>query len=72
MAGGKEKYRFDTELLITAIEQKPCIWDTSSEDYKNRDAKIKAWDEVAEILLHDFVNLDETKQQEASKYLILI
>ncbi|CAG9771473.1 unnamed protein product [Ceutorhynchus assimilis] len=38
-----------------------------NEEYKNRDTKNKAWEEVAQILLHDFEDLDEAKQQEAIK-----
>lgn len=67
-----EKFRFDTELLISTVEQKPCIWDTSSENYKNRDLKNNAWEEVAEIVIQNFVKLDEAKQQGASKYIVFI
>lgn len=65
MARNKDiKYRFDTELLISAIEQKPCIWDTSCEDYKNRDIKNKAWEDIAQLLLQD---VSDGEQQETSK-----
>ena len=70
MANGRSKYRFDTEILISAIEQRKLLWDTSSEDYKNRNLKGNAWAEVADILIEKFEDLDETQKQEASSSLL--
>lgn len=40
---------------------KPCIWDISSDDYKNRDKKIQDWLEVAAAVSE---NWDELNQKE--------
>ena len=37
------RFRIDTELLISAVQEQQCIWDSSSEDYKNRDMKQNAY-----------------------------
>ncbi|CAG9858516.1 unnamed protein product [Phyllotreta striolata] len=56
-------------MLIGVMEQKPLLWDTSCEDYKNRDMKTKAWEDVCEMCIEqqDFRSLPEYKQQEAIK-----
>ncbi|KPJ06467.1 hypothetical protein RR48_14206 [Papilio machaon] len=40
---------FDTERFITEIENRPAIWDTSSDEYSNRHLKKKSWEEVVQI-----------------------
>nr|CAI5850362.1 unnamed protein product [Callosobruchus analis] len=52
-------YKIDTELLICTIQNKRCIWDASSEEYKNRDSKNNAFKEVAAVVVHDFDMLTE-------------
>nr|CAH7768307.1 unnamed protein product [Callosobruchus chinensis] len=63
------KIKVDTELLICAIEEKKCIWDVSSEDYKNRDMKSKAFMDVAAVVVQNFEELNEKEKEEASKKL---
>nr|CAI5856177.1 unnamed protein product [Callosobruchus analis] len=58
-------YKIDTELLICTIQNKRCIWDASSEEYKNRDSKNNAFKEVAAVVVHDFDMLTEKEQNEA-------
>ncbi|KAF5276315.1 hypothetical protein FQR65_LT16416 [Abscondita terminalis] len=44
---------FDTEKFIILIQEKQCIWNVSSEEYKNRDKRIDAWKEILEELHPD-------------------
>lgn len=37
---------FDTERFISEIECRRAIWDISSEEYSNRDAKRNQWEEI--------------------------
>lgn len=37
---------FDTEKIIIEIQNRPCIWDSSSNEYSDRNLKIKGWDEI--------------------------
>lgn len=63
------KYKVDTELLICAIEEKKCIWDVSSEEYKNRDMKSKAFIDVAAVVVQNFEDLNEKEKEEAGRKL---
>lgn len=48
----KAKMNIDTERLITEVHLRPELWDLSSVFYKDRDAKISAWQEVCKELIH--------------------
>ena len=50
---------FDTERLISAVEERRCLWDASHEDYKNRDKRLKEWKEVAEDIVPDYGDMEE-------------
>ncbi|CAH1992057.1 unnamed protein product [Acanthoscelides obtectus] len=51
---------FDTEKFIIEIQNRPCLWDSSSNDYCDRNLKIKGWDEIVNI----FKEKDEMTNQE--------
>ncbi|XP_050307539.1 uncharacterized protein LOC126744224 [Anthonomus grandis grandis] len=40
---------FDTEKFIMLVQNWTCLWDVSDKEYKNRDEKINAWQEVLEM-----------------------
>lgn len=54
---------FDTEQLITEVEQRKHLWDASHEQYKDRELRSKPWHEIT---VPDFVNLDEAVQKKYS------
>nr|CAH7763792.1 unnamed protein product [Callosobruchus chinensis] len=66
------KIKLDTELLICAIEEKKNIWDVSSEDYKNKDMKSKAFMDVAAAVVQNFEEVNEKEKEEAGKTLEII
>jgi hypothetical protein len=37
----------DCEILINAVHLRPALWERSDKNYKNRDLKLKLWEEVA-------------------------
>ncbi|CAG4969079.1 unnamed protein product [Parnassius apollo] len=51
---------FDTVKFIIEIQNRPCLWDSSSNDYSDRNLKIKGWGEIVNI----FKEKDEMKNQE--------
>ncbi|CAG9763646.1 unnamed protein product [Ceutorhynchus assimilis] len=55
----------DTELLISAVEEKNNIWDVSDENYKNRDAREKSWEDIAAAIIPNFVGLDNKEKKTA-------
>lgn len=63
----KREFRIDTELLISLIEQNRCIWDTSHEEYKNRDLKQKAFEHVASVVVPNYEDLSQEEKQSAGK-----
>jgi len=60
---------FDNERLIMEIHLKPSIWDTSSEEYKNRDKKLQDWQDVAAASNGNWDTLSKTQKDEFGKYL---
>lgn len=44
----------DVEFFIDAVKEKTCLWDSSPEDYKNRQSKKDAWKEISEIIIPEF------------------
>lgn len=53
---------FDIDIFISAIEERPVLYNLRCEDYYNRDKKIRLWEEVAEIMYTDWSTL-ETKDK---------
>lgn len=61
----------DTKLLISEVEKRTIIWDTSHEDYKDKNKKNEAWIEVCSTLIENFVTTSEAKQKLIRKYCLL-
>jgi len=51
-----------------AILSKPCLWDKTSDSYKDKIEKSKAWREMYAILEGDFHQMDRKKQHKITKY----
>ncbi|CAG4936439.1 unnamed protein product [Parnassius apollo] len=60
---------FDTERFISEIQNRPCIWNMSSEEYSNRVLKQSNWNEVADIIYDEWQNLEENTKQKRTKAL---
>jgi len=60
---------FDTELFIISIEQKKSIWNTSCTDYRDRDMKLKDWEDVGETMNHNFTEFTRKQKDDYSEYL---
>ena len=49
----KEKTRWNvknTNTLIDMIEERPCLWDVSKAEYKSRDERVRALNEIEDVL----------------------
>uniref|UniRef100_A0A8C5Q2Z2 NAD(+) ADP-ribosyltransferase n=1 Tax=Leptobrachium leishanense TaxID=445787 RepID=A0A8C5Q2Z2_9ANUR len=53
----------DVELLISAVEQYPALWDTADNDYKEKNKKSYAWIQVSKRLFEDFETHSEEQQK---------
>ena len=47
-------FTYDVATLIDLIESKPCLWDKTSDSYKDKIEKSKAWREICAFLEGDF------------------
>jgi len=61
-------FNYDVATLIELIESKPCLWDKTSDSYKDKIEKLKAWKEICAFLEGDFHQMDGRKEHEISKY----
>jgi len=41
-------FTYDVAALIELIESKPCLWDKTSDSYKDKIEKSKPWREICE------------------------
>lgn len=55
------------ERLIQLVEERNCIWDISSENYKDKHLKKEAWREICEELIIGFNDLDNKEMIEKCK-----
>lgn len=58
--------KLDCEVIISEVEKHPILYNKCEENYKNRNARVKAWKNVtAGIVGEDrFEELDEEKLDE--------
>ncbi|KAL1130498.1 hypothetical protein AAG570_011746 [Ranatra chinensis] len=57
---------FDSDRFITEVELRPAIWDSRSEAYSNKQARGKAWEELCEIFVLDYEDMDAAKKNTAA------
>lgn len=53
----------DPELVISEVEKRVVLWDSSSEDYKDKNKKNNAWKEVASSLFETFASKTDAEQK---------
>ena len=64
--------KYDTVTLIELVESRPCLWDKTSEEFKDQQLESKLWLEVCSFLEPNFLQLDRKEQMEVGKYYKLI
>ena len=57
--------KYDTVTLIELVESRPCLWDKTSEEFKDREMKSKLWIEVCSFLEPNFLQLDRKEPNES-------
>ena len=58
--------------LIELVQSRPYLWDTTSEEFKDRELKSKPWLEVCFFLELNVLQLDRKEQIKFAKYYKLI
>jgi len=56
-------FEFDTDLLISLVEIRPVLWDTTDDICKDRNEPKKAWTEVCICLQEGFEDLGDVKKR---------
>jgi len=67
MAKNINNMAIDCERLIVEIQNKPCIWDTSSQEYKDRDKKQQDWVTVAVSMNENWTGLNQKEKDDYSE-----
>ncbi|RXG60875.1 hypothetical protein Avbf_14143 [Armadillidium vulgare] len=52
----------NTEMLITAVKDRPCLWNKFHGDYKDRNKSSQAWKEVCYELMEGFDYLPDIER----------
>jgi hypothetical protein len=61
-------FAYDVATLTELIESKPCLWDKTSDSYKDKIEKSKAWSEIRAFLEGDFHQMDTKMQHKIRKF----
>lgn len=64
MEGKKEVEKINTEDLIHEVENHPAVWDSSIEQYSNKNEKRNAWSEIIMHLIPDFEGKSPAEKNE--------
>jgi len=61
----------DTDILISAVECRPILWDISQELYKDRNGTKNVWEEMCVELKSNFNSLQNNEKNLVSLYIYL-
>jgi hypothetical protein len=64
--------KYDRVTVIELVENRPCLWDKTSEEFRDRELKSKLWLEVCSFLEPHFLQLDRKEQMKDGKYYKLL
>lgn len=62
---------FDIDLFISLVRERPCLWDTSNETYKDKFIKQEAWKTICEIIYDNYNEKDAIEKSKLGKLCIL-
>lgn len=63
----KDVYEVRSESIIWAVKQLPCLWDLTSEEYRDRSKRRQGWSSVSRMLISDFDDKDEAERLSIGK-----
>ncbi|KAJ8870508.1 hypothetical protein PR048_029531 [Dryococelus australis] len=56
------EFIIDCNIQITLVQERPVLWDKTTEEYKDRRFTLEAWNEVFSLLKEDFETLPDAKR----------
>ena len=57
-------FEVDSALLIYLIEERSCLWDLTSDIYKDKQKRTKAWIEIGEQLVENYMDQSDKDKDE--------
>lgn len=60
---------FDADRFIVEVEQRPAIWDSRCDEYSNKLSRGRAWEELCDIFVPDFNEMDSLRKNKAGGFL---
>ena len=57
-------FEVDSESLIDLIEERSCLWDLTGDTYKDKPKRAKAWIEVGEQLVENYMDQSDKDKAE--------
>lgn len=61
-------FKYDVVTLIELVESKPCLWDKTSENNKNKILRDKSWQEIFQYLEDGYEQLSQAEKKKTGKY----
>lgn len=61
-------FKYDIVTLIELVESKPCIWDKTNENNKNKILREKSWQEIILYLEDGYEQLSQAEKKKTSEY----
>jgi len=55
----------DTEHIIIEVQSHPNLWNPSVEEYKDRDLRIKSWEDVTKQVVSTYDTMSKADQKKA-------
>lgn len=62
----------DIDYLITLIQEREIIWDKSNVDFKNKNLKTKAWEDISKVLFPDYENFTAERKNKVGEFTVQI
>ncbi|XP_069702672.1 uncharacterized protein [Periplaneta americana] len=62
-----EKLYIDSELLISEVEKRVCLYDINSGEYHDRNLKTRAWEEVSSIVVPKWKSMEYAERSNVAK-----
>lgn len=62
----------DIEMLISLVENRPVLWDKTSESYKIKQLNFTAWMDICKMIHPSFDTLSYKEKNEFGKFTLII
>ncbi|XP_069702671.1 uncharacterized protein [Periplaneta americana] len=62
-----EKLYIDSELLISEVEKRVCLYDINSGEYHDRNLKTRAWEEVSSIVVPKWKSMEYAERSNVAR-----